>query len=156
MSLFPELDNVVSMTTTMSMSDKGKNMIKAGKKFELLLVEHLNQKYTNSIVQEQVNVGKKIGVNKKYVVDILFNKKILVSAKFQDTGGTAEQKIPHEIINLQHLCENYGYEKAYIVHSGRGFSLMESYKSPEMSRYITAPNVKILSFEEFKEETIDN
>jgi len=151
MSLFPDFDDVICMS-----DNKFVNMISSGKAFEKVLADYLTKKYSNAIIEEQIKVGKKIGVNKNYVVDILFNRKILISAKFQDTGGTAEQKIPHEIINLQHLCENYGYEKAYIVYSGQGFTLMESYKSTEMSRYITAPNVKILSFEEFKEETIDN
>lgn len=142
----------------MYVSDASKfvNMISNGKKFENVLYDFLKSKYPTKHIEEQVKVGKKIGVDKKYIVDVLIDRKVLVSAKFQDIGGTAEQKIPHEIVNLQHLCETYGYEKAYIVYSGTGFTLMESYKSPEMSKYINAPNVKILSFEEFKEEKIDS
>lgn len=137
-------------------SSKFVNMVSNGKNFENILCDFLKEKYPAKHIGKQIKVGKKIGVDKKYIVDFLIDGKILVSAKSQDIMGTAEQKIPHELVNLQHLCETYGYEKAYIVYSGTGFTLMESYKSPEMSKYIIAPNVKILSFEEFKEEKIDS
>lgn len=143
MSLFPELDyeDVISMATT-------------GKTFETKIVKHLRKKYPNNPVREQVKVGKYIGGKKNYVVDILFNHDILVSAKYQETPGTAEQKIMLELGNLQKLCDKDGFKKAYLVYEGKGMTLIETYQSDERSEYLKTPSVEIVSYDEFKEMNI--
>ena len=57
-----------------------------GNKFEKLIVQILKQQGCQ--VAEQVNIGIKFK-NKKHKVDSLVNGKILVSDKWQNTGGTA-------------------------------------------------------------------
>lgn len=145
MSLFPE-DDIICMT-----DNKFINMISSGKAFEKLIAEHLRKTYPKNDVKEQIKVGKYIGGKKNYVVDILFNHDILVSAKYQGTGGTAEQKIMLEMANLQKLCDKDGYKQAYLVYDGPGFTLIDTYLSEEMKEYSYRPSVKMLSFEEFKE-----
>jgi hypothetical protein len=151
MSLFPELDEddiVYAM-------GKFANMTSTGKTFEKKIAEHLRNKYPNNAIREQVKAGKHIGSNKKnYVVDILFNHDTLVSAKFQGTGGTAEQKIMFEMNTLQKLCDKDGYKKAYLVYDGAGLTMTEQYKSDEMKEYVRAPSVIFVSFDEFKEMNI--
>lgn len=142
-SLFPELENedVIQMATT-------------GKTFEKMIAEHLREKYPNTSVREQVKVGKYMGGYKNYVVDILFNHDILISAKYQETPGTAEQKIFLELGNLQKLCDKDGFTKAYLVYEGKGLTLVETYNSEERSEYLKTPSVEFISYEDFKEMNI--
>lgn len=48
----------------------------------------------------------------------------LVSCKFQDTGGTAEEKVPYEILKLLHAMEEDSrYKRAWIVLGGKGWTV---------------------------------
>jgi hypothetical protein len=52
--------------------------------------------------KSQVNVGKRLGLG-KHMVDAVAEKdgkSVLVSMKWQQVSGTAEQKVPYEIICL--------------------------------------------------------
>ena len=66
--------------------------------------------------------------------------KFLVSLKWQEVGGTAEEKIFFEVIKLLHaLRENGGlYDKAYIVLGGDGFSegMLNFYESDQYRTYL--------------------
>lgn len=99
----------------------------------------LNNSYA---VQKQQLVGTKPGGG-RHKVDLVGMRpngsKFLVSLKWQQTAGSAEEKIPFEVIKLLHaLRENPGYDKAYIVVGGDGFStgLVEFYLSEEFRSYI--------------------
>ena len=99
----------------------------------------LNNSYA---VQKQQLVGTKPGGG-RHKVDLVGMRpngsKFLVSLKWQQTAGSAEEKIPFEVIKLLHaLRENAGYDKAYIVVGGDGFSpgLVEFYLSEEFRSYI--------------------
>lgn len=47
----------------------------------------------------------------------------LVSCKFQDTGGTAEEKVPYEVLKLVFAMElDARYRKAWIVLGGKGWT----------------------------------
>jgi len=51
------------------------------------------------------------------------NVRGLVSCKVQITGGTAEEKIPYEVIKLIYAMEtDPRYKKAWIVLGGKGFT----------------------------------
>lgn len=99
----------------------------------------LNNSYA---VQKQVVVGTKPcgGKHKADIVAMRPNgSKFLVSLKWQQTAGSAEEKVPFEVIKLLHtLRENASYDKAYIVIGGDGFSagLVEFYLSEEFRSYI--------------------
>ncbi len=99
----------------------------------------LNNSYA---VQKQQNAGTKPGGG-RHKVDLVGMRpngtKFLVSLKWQQTAGSAEEKIPFEVIKLLHaLRENTDYDKAYIVIGGDGFSpgLVEFYLSDEFRSYI--------------------
>ena len=73
-------------------------------------------------VKTQVLVGTRLG-GRKHWVDAVATKNdvsILVSLKWQQVGGTAEQKVPFEVICLvEAIRESAGrYEKAYLVLGG--------------------------------------
>jgi len=99
----------------------------------------LNNSYA---VQKQQIVGTKPGGG-RHKADLVGMRpngsKFLVSLKWQQTAGSAEEKIPFEVIKLLHaLRENPAYDKAYIVVGGDGFSpgLVEFYLSDEFRSYI--------------------
>ena len=52
------------------------------------------------------------------------NVRGLVSCKVQITNGTAEEKIPYEVIKLIHAIETDSrYKRAWLVLGGKGFTL---------------------------------
>ena len=71
--------------------------------------------------QKQVVVGRSLygGI---YKADFLVED-IIISCKWQQTKGTAEQKMIYEIASLINIIHNSNkYKKAYIVIGGKGFS----------------------------------
>ena len=75
------------------------------------------------------------------------------------TNGTAEQKLPFEIINLLYAFENNEIEKAYLVLGGTdndskkgvdGWTLRKWYLSNGLSKYINYKNkIILMKLEEF-------
>ena len=94
-----------------------------GNKFEKLIVQILKQQGCQ--VAEQVNIGIKFK-NKKHKVDSLVNGKILVSDKWQNTGGTAEEKVGYEMWTLNQKIIFGAYEKAFVVLGGPGWTIFEN------------------------------
>lgn len=99
----------------------------------------LNNSYA---VEKQVVVGTKPGGG-KHRADLVGMRpngtRFLVSLKWQQTAGSAEEKVPYEVIKLLHaLRENPSYDKAYIVIGGSGFTsgLVAFYLSEEFRSYI--------------------
>jgi hypothetical protein len=100
----------------------------------------LNNSYA---VRKQQIVGSKPGGG-RHKVDIVGMRpngsQFLVSLKWQQTAGSAEEKIPFEVIKLLHtLRENPStFDKAYIVVGGDGFSagLVDFYLSDDFRSYI--------------------
>ena len=109
----------------------------------------LNNSYA---VQKQQIVGTKPGGG-RHKADIVGMRpngsKFLVSLKWQQTAGSAEEKVPFEVIKLLHaLRENPDFDKAYVVIGGDGFSagLVEFYLSPEFRSYIReSQHIEILT-----------
>jgi len=99
----------------------------------------LNNSYA---VEKQVIVGTKPGGG-KHRADLVGMRpngtRFLVSLKWQQNAGSAEEKVPFEVIKLLHaLRENPNYDKAYIVIGGDGFSasLVDFYLSEEFRSYV--------------------
>lgn len=94
-------------------------------------------------VSKQQVVGTKPGGG-KHRADIVGMRpngsKFLVSLKWQQTAGSAEEKIPFEVIKLLHALRESreAFDKAYIVVGGDGFNagLVEFYLSDEFRSYI--------------------
>lgn len=74
---------------------------------------------------------------------------ILVSSKWQQVSGTAEQKVPFEVICLVHAMATGKYSKAYLVLGGPGWTLRNFYISGGLRPYIRHDAVIILSLEQF-------
>jgi hypothetical protein len=80
------------------------------------------------------------------------DKKILISLKWQQVSGTAEQKIPYEIICLlKALRDSDGiYLKAYLVLGGEGWTMRNFYVEGGLDEYLQGTNdVKVVTFENF-------
>ena len=113
----------------------------SGKKFEKLVAQILRK--NGCLVTEQVNIGFKFK-NKKHQVDSLVNGKILVSVKWQDSGGTAEEKVGYEMFTL-HQKILYGiYEKAFVILGGPGWTIIENLL--KMSKLF--PKVTLIRYED--------
>ena len=105
--------------------------------------------------QKQVFVGKRPGGGKHYV-DIVASKEggkpILVSMKWQQVSGTAEQKVPFEVICLLKALRNNGgmYGKAYVVLGGGGWTLREFYVGGGLKEYLQNSDlVSVVKLESF-------
>ena len=75
-------------------------------------------------IDEQTQVGTRPN-GRKHMVDLIATRdghSILISLKWQQVGGTAEQKIPFEAICLSEALKQCHpkYDKAYIVLGGEG------------------------------------
>lgn len=80
------------------------------------------------------------------------DKKFLISLKWQQVSGTAEQKIPYEIICLLKALKdsNDSYSKAYLVLGGEGWTMRNFYVEGGLNEYLQGTeNVKIVTFENF-------
>lgn len=106
-------------------------------------------------VESQVLIGKKPD-GRRYRADVLaYNPKkkeqLLISLKWQQVSGTAEQKVPFEVIVLSKIVrELREIDKAYLVLGGEGWSLREFYTSGGLKDYLKYPDtVVILTLEGF-------
>jgi len=77
---------------------------------------------------------------------------ILISLKWQQVSGTAEQKVPYEVICLMKALKNNRgrYGGAYLVLGGGGWTLRDFYVAGGLTNYMKdASLVKIISLESF-------
>ena len=75
---------------------------------------------------------------------------VLVSVKWQQVAGTAEQKVPFEVICLLDAVQNGPYAKAYLVLGGEGWKLREFYVEGGLNRFLqSAEHVEIMTLEGF-------
>ena len=100
----------------------------------------------------QVNIGQRLGCG-QHNVDAIAEKdghRYLVSMKWQQVSGTAEQKVPFEVICLLEALETQEYAKAFLVLGGEGWSLRNFFTSGGLNRYIAgADKVEVLTLEAF-------
>lgn len=118
-------------------------------------IESLLEQFTNYEFQSQVNIGLKRNGGKHYV-DILLNGSTLLSLKYQRVQGTAEEKVPFEVMKLHHACLDHGYDSAILVLAGpdkawkwKDYYLGEQFQNDMKQIY---PTVRIISHEQFVEE----
>lgn len=100
----------------------------------------------------QVKIGKRLG-GRAHKVDALAEKggqQILISLKWQQVGGTAEQKVPFEVICLAEAVRQGGFDKAYLVLGGEGWTLRDFYVSGALHKHLAnAESVRIMTLESF-------
>lgn len=105
--------------------------------------------------RSQVLVGYKPN-GKQHRIDVLAinpkQEEILISLKWQQVGGTAEEKLPYEVIKLVYSIKNSEgrFDRAYIVIGGGGWTLKEWYLSGALKEYLEYEDlVEIVSLDEF-------
>ena len=113
-----------------------------GKKFEKLIAQILKQQGCQ--VAEQVNIGVKFK-NKKHKVDSLVNGNILVSDKWQNTGGTAEEKVGYEMFTLNEKILSGVYEKAFVILGGPGWTIYENLQKMQKKFF---PKIILIRYED--------
>lgn len=100
----------------------------------------------------QVKLGRRLGIG-SHVVDAVAEKNgkpILISVKWQQVSGTAEQKVPFELLCLLEAIENGPYQKAYLVLGGEGWTLRNFYTSGGLAKYLAyGDQIEILTLEAF-------
>lgn len=104
------------------------------------------------VYEKQVNVGTRPN-GRAHKVDAIAHKageNILVSLKWQQVGGTTEQKVPFEVMCLADEVCSGNFQKAYVVLGGDGWTLREFYVSGGLKKYlIQADKVSVMTLERF-------
>ena len=102
------------------------------------------------LLEKQVQVGTRPN-GRKHMIDLVAKKKgrsILVSLKWQQTSGTAEQKVPYEIICLSEALKQARgkHQAAYLVLGGEGWTLKQFYLNGGLDRHLSLDQpVKVLA-----------
>lgn len=100
----------------------------------------------------QVNIGTRLGGGRHFA-DAIAEKaghKWLVSMKWQQVGGTAEQKVPFEVICLAEALSAGAFEGAYLVLGGNGWTLRDFYTGGGLKKHLAnADKVQIVTLEDF-------
>lgn len=89
----------------------------------------------------QVDIGERLGGGKHIIDLVAYNAEgrgYLVSLKWQQTSGTAEQKVPYEAMCLIEAarCEPERYAKAYLVLGGPAWTLRDFYTDGGLWEYM--------------------
>jgi hypothetical protein len=105
--------------------------------------------------KKQVVIGKRLGGHNQKV-DVLAwrveSEQIPISLKWQQTSGTAEQKVPFEVLCLaEAVRKSHGrFKKAYLVLGGSGWTLRQFYVSGQIGQYLkNCEAVEIVTLETF-------
>lgn len=102
----------------------------------------------------QVIIGVRPG-GRRHKVDTIAEKdgeRILVSLKWQQVGGTAEEKVPFEVICLMDAVRKGAgeFSKAYVVLGGDGWTLRNFYVGGGLEEYLKHGElVDIVTLEQF-------
>jgi hypothetical protein len=102
--------------------------------------------------QKQVRVGERCGggVHKVDALAAKGGETLLVSLKWQQTGGTAEQKVPFEVMCLADAVRAGHGARAYLVLGGDGWTLRDYYTSGALAEHLVhAGLVRVVTLEAF-------
>jgi hypothetical protein len=102
--------------------------------------------------QKQAKIGTRLGggIHKVDVVAEKQQRRILISLKWQQVGGTAEQKVPFEVMCLAEAVMRSGFDAAYVVLGGEGWTLRDFYTGGGLKEHlIHADKVNIMKMESF-------
>src|SRR3989442_616033 len=123
---------------------------RTGSVLEAMMLPALAQGGYRYLIQQVI--GSRFGGG-RHIVDAVAEKgdlKYLVSLKWQQTGGTAEQKVPFEVISLADVVLAGGFAKAYLVLGGEGWTLRNFYVSGGLKKHLlNSDQVEIVTLESF-------
>lgn len=103
-------------------------------------------------ITEQTQVGTRPN-GRKHLIDLIAKKNeksSLISLKWQQSSGTAEQKVPYELICLSEALKQArgSHHSAYLVLGGEGWTLKKFYLSGGLDRHLNLEQpVKVLSLQ---------
>jgi hypothetical protein len=102
--------------------------------------------------RSQVATGTRPG-GRRHFIDAVAERNgevVLISLKWQQTGGTAEQKVPFEVMCLADVVRSGGGLRAYLVLGGDGWTLRDFYTSGALKNHlIHAGLVHVVTLEAF-------
>jgi len=130
-------------------------MTNTGKQYEELIENALlnNSDYN---FERQVFIGIKPNKKTRHCVDILLKEtKEVISLKFQCVAGTAEEKVPYEVLVLQHAVNEGKCNSATIVLAGDAWTQKEWYLTEGFCSRMNCPDVRIMEHEDFLREYTD-
>src|SRR6266851_10286081 len=117
---------------------------------EAMILPALKRGGYTYVTQQQI--GERFGGGKHFV-DVIAEKegqRYLVSLKWQQVSGTAEQKVPFEVISLAQAVLDGGFAKAYLVLGGEGWKLRNFFTGGGLKDHLVhADKVDILTLEGF-------
>jgi hypothetical protein len=103
-------------------------------------------------VEEQILIENRPGGG-KHRVDAVVSKdgrRLLISLKWQQVAGTAEQKVPFEVICLAEAVRAGQYDQAYLVLGGEGWTLRDYFISGALAEHLkNGETVRIVTLEGF-------
>ena len=103
-------------------------------------------------IEEQAEVTGRLGGGKHKAdfVACIDGECIVISSKWQQSSGTAEQKVPYEYMCLAHVLSNSPeIQRAYIVLGGRGWSKDEFFLNDLGDWVDTDEHVEVIRLEDF-------
>ena len=100
--------------------------------------------------QTRVHLGNRFGGGKHYVDIIAEDAKqtrILVSMKWQQVAGTAEQKVPFEAMCLAEtiLGSEGEFQKAYLVLGGEGWKLRSFFVGGGLAKHLRHSDLVVIT-----------
>jgi hypothetical protein len=127
----------------------------SGAVFESLIVPVLQRNAYGYLAQQ--SLAPNLGGGRQRVDGIILRPdgtKVLLSLKWQDGAGSAEEKVPCEVIKLILLLDAHPdmFARAYLVIGGKGFSsrLRDFYLSGGLRHFIRrADDVRVVDLEQF-------
>lgn len=100
----------------------------------------------------QTHIGSRPN-GRKHNVDVVATKdgaSVLISMKWQETSGTAEQKVPLEVMCLADAVREKHLSAAYLVLGGPAWTLRDWYVSGALrKRLVDVDSVHVLTLEAF-------
>jgi PD-(D/E)XK nuclease superfamily domain len=123
---------------------------RTGKVLEAMILPALAQ--GGYAYQTQQKVSDRPGGHRHFVDAIAEKdgKRFLISLKWQQTSGTAEQKVPFEVISLADAVRKGSFAKAYLVLGGEGWTLRDFYTSDGLRKHLAdSDTVEIVTLEHF-------
>jgi hypothetical protein len=105
------------------------------------------------VCRQQVSTGSRLGSKGRHFADAIASKDgvdILVSLKWQQTSGTAEQKVPFEVMCLAEVVRAGSARRAYLVLGGDGWTLRDYYVSGALRDHLIHSSlVEVVTLEAF-------
>jgi len=123
----------------------------SGKRFEACIWAALVE--AGFEVETQVRIGMRAGSLKEHMIDFVARRKgktLLVSTKWQNSTGSVEEKVPWEVLCLNHALRGNELSAGFIVLGGKGWSLRNYFTSPEFRAAMNiSPKLNVATFETF-------